>query len=46
MSINISTDLSPFQLDYGLEVVLPIECQIPSLNLEVDLLPETSRVEE
>jgi hypothetical protein len=29
-----------------LEVVLPIECQIPSLKLAVQLLPDTSPLEE
>ena len=31
---------------YGLEVVLPIQCQIPSLKLAVELLPNTSTKEE
>jgi hypothetical protein len=46
MSINISTGLSHFQLVYGMEVVFPIECQIPSLKLAVQLLPNTSPLEE
>ena len=33
---------TPFQLVYGLEVVLPIECEIPSLKLSIELLPATS----
>jgi hypothetical protein len=45
-SVKIATDFSPFQLIYRLEVVLPIECQIPSLKLEVQLLPDTSPLEE
>ena len=31
---------------YGLEVVLPIECQISSLKLAVELLPNISDEEE
>jgi hypothetical protein len=31
---------------YGLEVVLPIECEIPSLKLVVEILPNTSTEEE
>lgn len=31
-----------FQLVYGLEATLLIECEIPSLKLVVELLPETS----
>jgi hypothetical protein len=45
-SVKIATSFSPFQLIYGLEVVLPIECQIPSLKLVVKLLPNTSPLEE
>ena len=30
---------------YGLEAVLPIQCEISSLKLTVDLLPETSEEE-
>jgi hypothetical protein len=46
MSINTATSFSHFQLVYGLEAVLPIECQILSLKLEVELLPHTSPLEE
>jgi hypothetical protein len=45
-SVKTATGFSPFQLVYGLEVVLPIECQIPSLKLAVQLLPDTSPLEE
>eukprot|EP00253_Pinus_taeda_P025969 PITA_25969 len=34
------------ELAYGLEATLPIECEIPSLKLAVELLPETSPQEE
>jgi hypothetical protein len=34
-SIKTTTGLSHFQLVYRLEVVLPIQCQIPSLKLAV-----------
>eukprot|EP00253_Pinus_taeda_P004995 PITA_04995 len=37
------TGFTPFQLVYGLEAVLPIQCEISSLKLIVDLLPETSK---
>ena len=46
MSVKTATSFSPFQLVYDLEVVLPIECQIPSLKLVVQLLPDTSPLEE
>jgi hypothetical protein len=45
-SVKTTTSFSPFQLVYRLEAVLPIECQIPSLKLAVQLLPDTSRLEE
>jgi hypothetical protein len=45
-SIKTATGFSPFQLVYGLEAVFPIECQIPSLKLAVQLLPDTSLLEE
>ena len=31
---------------HGVELVLPVECEIPSLKLAVELLPETSALEE
>jgi hypothetical protein len=45
-SVKNATSFSPFQLIYGLEAVFPIECQIPSLKLVVQLLPDTSPLEE
>ena len=37
-SVKIATGFTPFQLVYGLEVVLPIQCQIPSLQLVIERL--------
>jgi len=37
---------TPFQLVYGLEAVLPIECKIPYLKLAIELLPNTFIDEE
>ena len=45
-SVKIATIFTPFQLFYGLEAVLPIQCQIPCLQLVVKLLPNTSTEEE
>jgi hypothetical protein len=45
-SIKTATGFSPFQLVYGMEAVFPIECQIPSLKLAVELLPNTTMLEE
>ena len=44
--MKTTTGFAPFQLVYGLEAVLPIQCQIPSLQLSVELLPNTSAEEE
>jgi hypothetical protein len=46
MFVKTTTSFSPFQLVYGLEVVLPTECQISSLKLAVQLLLDTSPLEE
>ena len=45
-STKIATSFTPFQLVYRLEAVLPIECEIPSLKLAVELLPATSEEEK
>ena len=37
---------TPFHLVYGLKAVLPIQCQIPSLKLAIELLPDTSAEED
>jgi len=44
--IKTVTRFSLFQLVHGIDVLLPIECEIPSLKLVVQLLPETSILEE
>eukprot|EP00253_Pinus_taeda_P003337 PITA_03337 len=41
-----NNSFTPFQLVYGLESIFPVECEIPSLKLAIQLLPETSRLEE
>lgn len=45
-SVKTATEFSPFQFGYGMEAVFPIECQIPSLKLAVELLPNTTKLEE
>eukprot|EP00253_Pinus_taeda_P007115 PITA_07115 len=44
--VKTSTRFTPFQLVYGLEAVLPIECEIPSLRMAIELLPATSEEEK
>ena len=45
-SMEIATGFTPFQSVYGLEATLSIECETPSLNLAMELLPNTSPEEE
>jgi len=44
--VKTSISFTPFQLVYGLEVVLPIECEISLLKLVIELLPNTNLEEE
>jgi len=45
-SVKASTVFTPFQLVYGLEAVLPIECKLSSLQIAIELLPATSEEEK
>jgi transposase InsO family protein len=45
-SVKSATGFTPFRLVYGMEAILPIECEIPSLKLVVELLPNTFAEEE
>jgi hypothetical protein len=45
-SVKSATGFTPFRLVYGLEAILSIECEIPSLKLVVELLQNTSAEEE
>ena len=44
--VNTATGVSPCHLVHGVESVLPVECEIPSMKLVVELLPDTSALEE
>ena len=44
-SVRNATRFTPFQLVYGLEAILPVQCEISSLKLTVNLLTETSEEE-
>lgn len=41
-----STGFKPFQLIYGIDVVLPIECEIPTLHSTIELLADTKPLEQ
>ena len=45
-ALKTATGFSPYQLVHGVESVLPVECEIPSLKLAIELLPDTSPLEE
>ena len=44
-SVRNATWFTPFQLVQGVEVIFPIHCEIFSLKLAIDLLPDTSAEE-
>ena len=45
-AVKTATGFSPYQLVHGVESIFPVECKIPSLKLAVELLPDTSPLEE
>ena len=46
IAVKTATGFSPYQLVHGVESVLPVECEIPSLKLAVELLPNIFPLEE
>ena len=44
--IKTSTGFTPLQLVYGIEAIHPIECEIPSLKLEIEILPNKSKLKQ
>ena len=45
-AVKTATGFSPYQLVHGVESIFPVECEIPSLKLAIELLLETSPFEE
>jgi hypothetical protein len=45
-SVKSSMSFKPSQLVYGIKSIPLIECKIPSLNLSIEILPNTSAKEE
>ena len=45
-TVKTYTDLKQIQLVYGIEYTLLIECEIPSMKLDIELLPNTTLEEE
>ena len=44
--VKIAIGFTPFQLVHGFEAILPIECEIPSLKLAIELLLNTSDLKQ
>ena len=44
--VKTAMGFSPYQLVHGVESILLVECKIPSLKLVVEILPDTSPLEE
>ena len=45
-NVKTATRFSPFQLVHGVEAVTPVECEIPSLKIDIHVLPDTTELEE
>ena len=45
-NVKTATGFSPFQLVHGVEAITPIECEIPSLQIAIHVLPDTDELEE
>ena len=45
-NVNTATGFSPFQLVHGVEAITLIECEIPSLQIAIHVLPDTTELEE
>ena len=45
-TVKTATSFSSYQLLHGVESIFPVECEIPSLKLAIELLPDTSPLEE
>ena len=44
-SVKTGTGFFPLQLIHGVEVVMSIECKIPSLKINIELMPNTMKLE-
>ena len=44
--VKTATSFSPYRLVHGVESVLPVECKMPLLKLAIEILQDTSTLEE
>jgi hypothetical protein len=45
-TVKTATGFTPFHLVHGVEATLPIECEIPTLRTTIELLPDTTPMEQ
>ena len=45
-NVKTATGFSPFQLVHRVEAITLIECEIPSLQIAIHVLPDTTELEE
>jgi hypothetical protein len=45
-AVKIVVGFTPFHLVHGVEATLPIECEFPTLHTAIELLPDTSPMEQ
>jgi hypothetical protein len=46
MVVKTNIGFTPFHLVHGVEVVLPIEFEIPTLRTAIELLPDSNTIEK
>ena len=46
ITIKTTIIFYPYQLVHGVELILSVECEIPSLKLAIEFLPDSSELEE
>jgi hypothetical protein len=45
-AVKTTTGFMPFHLVHGVEATLPIECEIPTLRTAIEILPDTSPMDQ
>ena len=46
MAVKMATGFTPFDLVHGVEATLPIKCEIPTLRTAIEILPDTTPMEQ
>ena len=45
-TVKTATGFTPFHLVHGVEATLPIKCEIPTLRTTIEILPDTTPIEQ